>query len=40
MWARVTAGQCELAVCCRENTTRENTVAMTREWKKELETVE
>ena len=30
MWARVTAGQCELAVCCRANTTRENTVAMTR----------
>ena len=31
MWARVTAGQCELAVCCSANTTRENTVAMTRE---------
>lgn len=31
MWARVTAGQCEHAVCCRATTTRENTVAMTRE---------
>lgn len=31
MWARVTAGQCEHAVCCRATTTQENTVAMTRE---------
>lgn len=35
MWARVTAGQCELGVCWRANTTRENVVAMTRDRERE-----
>lgn len=35
MWARVTAGQCELGVYWRANTTRENVVAMTRDRERE-----